>query len=91
MTTGDQKTFTNEKTSLKEVALVSGCRNVIECQGNETRAYLEKALNDNENCYVIIAKVKSGNVPVKPIQLNPITIRDRFRKIIGKVKYLKLN
>ncbi len=87
--TGDQKTFTNEKTSLKEAALGSGCRNVIECQGDETRENLKKALNDKKNFYVIIAKVTPGNVPVQPIQINPITIRDRFRKIIGKVKYLK--
>ena len=47
-----------------------------------------KALNDKENSYVIIAKITPGNVPVKPIPLNPITIRDRFRKKIGLVKYL---
>ena len=40
------------------------------------------------NSYVIISKIKSGNVPVKPIPLNPVTIRDRFRKKIGLVSYL---
>ena len=38
---------------------------------------------DKKNSYVIISKVKSGNIKVKPIPLNPITIRDRFRKLIN--------
>ena len=40
------------------------------------------------NSYVIISKINSGNVKIDPIPLNPITIRDRFRKFIGIVKYL---
>ena len=35
-----------------------------------------------------IIKINSGNVPVKPIPLNAVTIRDRFRKEIGLVNYL---
>ncbi len=87
--TGDQKTFTGEKTNLKEVAIGAGCRNVIECNGSDTPSNLEKALGDKNNSYVIISKINTGNVAVKPIPINPITIRDRFRKIIGKVDYLK--
>ena len=87
--TGDQKTFTDEKTSLKEVAIGAGCHNVIECKGSETPSNLNKALDDKNNSYVIISKIDPGNVSVKPIPINPITIRDRFRKIIGKVDYLK--
>ena len=49
---------------------------------------LNKAINDKDNSYVIISKIKPGNVPIKPIPLNPITIRDRFRKSIGLVTYL---
>ena len=86
--TGDQKTFTNEKTSLKNVAIGAGCKNVIECEGKETANYLKKALNDNKNNYVIISRIKSGNIKVKPIPLHPITIRDRFRKFLNIVKYL---
>ena len=86
--TGDQKTFTGERTSLKDVAKGSGCQNVIECSGEETSENLQKALSDKNNSYVIISKIKSGNVPVKPIPLNPVTIRDRFRKKIGLVSYL---
>ena len=86
--TGDQNTFTKEKTSLKKVALGSGCKNVIECSGNETSKFLNQAINDNKNFYVIISKIKPGNFAVKPIPLNPISIRDRFRKFIGLVSYL---
>ncbi len=86
--TGDQKTFTNENTSLKKVAIGAGCQNVIECLAEETNENLKKALIDNNNSYVIISKIKSGNVPIEPIPLNPITIRDRFRKKIGLVSYL---
>ena len=52
------------------------------------KSILQKALADNDNSYVIISKIKSGNIPVKPIPLNAGTIRDRFRKEIGLVSYL---
>ena len=86
--TGDQKTFTNERTSLKDVAIGAGCQKVIECSGEETNKNLQKALSDTNNSYVVISKINSGNVPIKPIPLNPVTIRDRFRKKIGLVPYL---
>ena len=86
--TGDQKTFTSEKTSLKEVAISSGCKKVIECEPKDTAANLLKAFKDKKNFYVIISKIKPGNVNVKPIPLHPITIRDRFRKFIGLVPHL---
>ena len=86
--TGDQKTFTNEKTSLKNVAIGAGCENVIECEGRETADFLKKAFNDKNSSYIIIAKIKPGNVDTKPIPLNPITIRDRFRKFLNLVEYL---
>ena len=62
-----QNTFTKENTSLKEVAIGAGCKKVIECSGEETNTILQKALADNDNSYVIISKIKSGNIPVKPI------------------------
>ena len=86
--TGDQKTFTNEKTSLKDVAIGAGCEKVIECSGEDTLENLNKAIADKNHSYVIISKINSGNVPVSPIPLNSINIRDRFRKSIGLVSYL---
>ena len=88
--TGDQDTFTKENTSLKEVAIGAGCKKVIECSGKDTMYNLKKAINDNDHSYVIISKIKSGNVSIDPIPLNPILIRDRFRKFIGLIPYLKL-
>ena len=86
--TGDQKTFTSEKTSLKDVAIGSGCKKVIECKSKETADMLLKAIKDKKNSYVIISKIKPGNVNIKPIPLHPITIRDRFRKFMNLVTYL---
>lgn len=86
--TGEQKTFTNEKTSLKNVALGAGCKKVVECSGKDTHENLKKAIDDKDHSYVIISKISSGNIPIKPIPLNPITIRDRFRKSIGLISYL---
>jgi len=86
--TGDQNTFTKENTSLKEVAIGAGCKKVIECCGEDTADNLKKAINDKEHSYVIISKIKSGNISVDPIPLNPILIRERFRKFIGQVPYL---
>ena len=86
--TGDQKTFTSELTSLKDVAIGAGCKNVIECNAEDTAKNLEHAFADKYNFYVIISKIKSGNIKVEPIPLNPISIRDRFRKFIGLVSYL---
>ncbi len=86
--TGDQKTFTSELTSLKDVAIGAGCKNVIECNAEDTAKKLEQACADKNKFYVIISKIKPGNVDVEPIPLNPISIRDRFRKFIGLVSYL---
>ena len=77
-----------EDTSLKAVAIGAGCKNVVECSGEETANELSKAIDDQDHSYVIISKINSGNVKIDPIPLNPITIRDRFRKFIGKVKFL---
>ena len=84
----DLKTFTNEATSLKEVAIGSGCKKVIECNGEDTSKSLDQAIEDKNNSYVIISRINSGNVSVKPIPIHPISIRDRFRKYIGLVPYL---
>ena len=80
--TGDQKTFTNEKTSLKKVAMGAGCKNVIECDGIETPRILSEAIKCTNKSYVIISKVKPGNIEVKPIPLDPIKIKERFKKNI---------
>ena len=81
--TGDQKTFTNEKTSLKKTALGAGCKNVIECMGPDTAKILQKAIDDKRKSYVIISKVKPGNVSVSPIPLKPEIIIKRFKNLFN--------
>ena len=53
--TGDQKTFTSEKTVLKKVAIGAGCKNVIECEVKILQKYSQKQLMI-KNSYVIISK-----------------------------------
>ena len=80
--TGDQKTFTSEKTSLRKTAIGAGCKNVIECKGVDTARVLQKAIDDKHKSYVIISKVKPGNVSVSPIPLKPETIIKRFKDLV---------
>lgn len=75
--TGDQPTYAGRKTSLAAVATACGCENVIECQAEDTRAALEKALSGDEMT-IIVCKCESGNIPVPVITMDPVTIRDRF-------------
>ena len=81
--TDDQKTFTKEKTSLKKTALGAGCKNVIECMGPDTAKILQKAIDDKRKSYVIISKVKPGNVSVSPIPLKPEIIIKRFKNLVN--------
>ena len=82
--TGDQKTFTNERTSLRDVAIGAGCKNVIECEGKQTALILNKAINSKKKSYVIISKVKPGNVNVDPITIDPLEIKNRFKNFVNK-------
>lgn len=75
--TGDQPTYAGMKTSLAAVAQACGCENVVECQAEDTRAVLETALAGDQMT-IIVAKCKSGNIPVPVITMDPVTIRDRF-------------
>ncbi len=82
--TGDQKTFTNERSSLKKIAQGAGCKNVIECEGTQTANLLQKAINNKTKSYVIISKVNPGNVSVDPINLQPSQIINRFKYFVKK-------
>ena len=43
---------------------------------NAAKKYIKDLKLNKKNSYVIISKINPGNVLVKPIPLNPITIRD---------------
>ena len=79
--TGDQATFTSERTSLAEVARGAGCQSVIECSGEDTTGVLIDALGSKRQS-VIISKVAPGNRPVPVVPLHPIVLRERFKKTI---------
>jgi sulfopyruvate decarboxylase subunit beta len=75
--TGDQPTYAGKKTSLGAVAKASGCKNVVECQAEDTANELKKAMESNQMT-VIVCKCDSGNVKVPVISMNPVVIGDRF-------------
>ena len=75
--TGDQPTYAGKKTSLAEVARACGCDKVIECAAEETAEVMKEALASDQMT-IIVCKCESGNIPVKVITMDPVTIRDRF-------------
>ncbi len=75
--TGDQPTYAGAKTSLTDVARACGCDTVIECPAAETAAVVAQAFQTGGTT-VVVAKCDSGNVKVPVIEMNPITIRERF-------------
>ena len=81
--TGDQATFTSERTSLADMARGAGCRTVIECSGEDTAGVLIDALG-NKRQSVIISKVVPGNRPLPVVPLHPIVLRERFKESIRK-------
>jgi len=80
--TGDQPTYTGRKTSLAGVARACGCENVVEVSAEETADALKTALAARQKT-VIVSKCESGNVKVPVIEMNPITIRERFMAAVA--------
>ena len=79
--TGDQATYTSETTSLAVMARGGGCKNVIECPGEETAGELVDALAAQQ-AVVITSQVVPGNRPLPVVPLHPIVLRERFKKAI---------
>ena len=75
--TGDQPTYAGLKTSLGEVAKASGCENVVTCKAEEAADVLKAAI-DSKKMTVIVCQCEPGNIEVPVIQMDPVTIRDRF-------------
>ncbi|MEM6636794.1 MAG: sulfopyruvate decarboxylase subunit beta [Pseudomonadota bacterium] len=80
--TGDQPTYTGKKTSLAGMAQAAGCEHVVECRAEDTGPVLQAAL-DAGQMTIIICKCESGNAKMPVIEMDPVTIRDRF---MGAVK-----
>lgn len=79
--TGDQPTYAGKKTSLAAVARACGCENVVEVAAEDTGKALQEAIEGNQMT-IIVAKCKSGNIPVPVITMDPAVIRDRFMKTV---------
>ena len=81
--TGDQPTYAGLKTSLAEVAVACGCKNVVECSAEDTSAAVKAALNGKQMT-VIVSKCKSGNIKVPVIDMDAPVIRDRFMREVAR-------
>jgi len=79
--TGDQPTYAGKRTSLAAVARACGCENVVEVAAEDTGKALQEAIKGNQMT-IIVAKCKSGNIPVPVITMDPVVIRDRFMKTV---------
>jgi len=79
--TGDQPTYTSQRTSLGAVASACGCDNVVECQADRAADTLKQALASNKMT-IIVCKCESGNILVDVIPLDPGVIRHRFMEEI---------
>jgi len=80
--TGDQVTYTGEQTSLADMARGAGCRNVVECNGEDAAAAVQAAIDRREPS-VIVARVEAGNAEAPVIRLHPIVIRERFKAVVA--------
>ncbi len=83
--TGDQPTYAGMATSLTEVALACGCKNVVECSAKETSTELAKAIS-SEQMTIIISKCQPGNVDVSVIDEDPVYIANRFSNCIKELR-----
>lgn len=82
--TGDQSTYTSQKTSLSKVAEACGCENVIECQAEEAADVMKNAIASNKMT-IIVCKCESGNITVPVIELDAPVIKHRFMEEVKKL------
>lgn len=76
--TGNQKTYTAEKTDLEIIARGAGNSDVVRVKDiNELASTLTKLINKSS---VIIVEAEPGNADVPIIDLEPVEIKNRFMK-----------
>lgn len=80
--TGDQPTYTSGKTNLAAIARGAGVESVIETDGPDVPAVLDKCLAE-DGPHVIVAKVAPGTPKVTPIPMPPAVIRERFKAAVA--------
>jgi sulfopyruvate decarboxylase subunit beta len=80
--TGDQPTYTSQRTDLTGMARAAGCARVVEVQDVDTGPALEEALASGE-ATVMVVKCDSGNAKMPVITMDPVVICDRFMKAVA--------
>ncbi|WP_424978669.1 sulfopyruvate decarboxylase subunit beta [Leisingera sp. S232] len=80
--TGDQPTYTSQRTDLAGMTRAAGCARVVEVQDKDTGPALEDALTSGE-ATVLVVKCDSGNAKMPVITMDPVVIRDRFMQAVA--------
>jgi len=78
--TGDQKTYTGNKTRLEVIAKGAGFNSIIVI--NEKEQIQPTLENLKKGCHFVLIKTQPGNADVKNLPLLPEDIKERFIKAI---------
>ncbi|MFW9999526.1 MAG: sulfopyruvate decarboxylase subunit beta [Candidatus Hodarchaeota archaeon] len=80
--TGDQKTYTSDKTKLEIIAKGAGFRSITVIDKEED--IIKKLKNLGKGCHFVLIKTQPGNAEVENIPLLPEEIKNRFMKSLLK-------
>jgi len=78
--TGNQKTYTSNKTKLEIVAKGAGFESITVIDNEEQIIPMLKNLH--LGCHFVLIKTQPGNAKVENVRLLPEEIKERFRKVI---------
>ena len=78
--TGDQKTYTSNKTKLEIIAKGAGFESIRVIDKEEQITPILESLR--LGCHFILIKTQPGNAQVENVPLLPEEIKERFRKVI---------
>ncbi len=79
--TGDQKTYTSNKTRLEIIAKGAGFNSITVIEDEDEILASLKSLG--LGCHFVLIKVQPGNAQVENVPLLPEELKDRFRKAIS--------
>jgi sulfopyruvate decarboxylase subunit beta len=79
--TGDQKTYTSNKTRLEIIAKGAGYDSITVIDKEED--IIEKLNQLELGCHFVLIKTQPGNAPVKNVSIHPEDLKERFRKAIS--------
>ncbi len=80
--TGNQKTYTSDKTRLEIIAKGAGFEYITVIDKEED--IIPTLKNLSLDCHFLLIKVEPGNAKVQNVPLNPIEIKRRFMKMLNK-------